>query len=123
MINLTLAILTVLSLIVAAIMSLVAWTTKRDERRRAAARVAWLAAAIHDHGDTLPLRPPGADDERAGLFVRSTGSPGTRLAAIGVVAVLAVGAVTGLVLLAESAEARGVDPTPRARAQPSCCWN
>jgi hypothetical protein len=102
MINLTLAIVTVLSLIVAAIMSLVAWTTKRDERRRATARVAWLAAAIHDQGDT---------------FVQSTGSPGTRLAAIGVVAVLAVGAVTGLVLLAESGS-RGTRHGPdSARAE------
>jgi hypothetical protein len=117
MINLTLAIVTVLSLIVAAIMSLVAWTTKRDERRRATARVAWLAAAIHDQGDTLPLRPPAAHDERAGLFVQSTGSPGTRLAAIGVVAVFAVGAVTGLVLLAESGS-RGTRHGPdSARAE------
>ena len=94
-------------------MSVVAWTTKRDERRRAAARVAWLAAAIHEHGDTTPLRPPATGDERAGLFVESTGSPGTRLAAFGVVAVLAVGAVTGLVLLAESGSRgtrRGPDP-------------
>ena len=74
MINLALAIVTVLVLIVAAIMSLVAWTTKRDERRRAAARVAWLAAAIHEHGDTLPLRPrrqlttsaPGSSSSRHG---------------------------------------------------------
>ncbi len=102
MINLTLAVITILSLIVAAIMSAVAWTTKREERRRAAARVAWLAAAIHEHGDDLPIRPPAAGDERPGLFVAPTGSPGTKLAAIGVVVVFAVGAVTGLVLLAES---------------------
>jgi predicted permease len=101
MINLTLALVTLVSLIVAAIMSAVAWTTMRDERRRTAARVARLAAAIHEQGNDLPLRPPAAGQERRGLVVESTGSPGTRLAAIGVVVVLALGAVTGLVLLAE----------------------
>jgi hypothetical protein len=103
MINLTLAIVTVLSLVVAAITSVVAWTTRRDERRRVGARVARLAAAIHEHRDDLPLRPPASGQDSPGLFVEPTGSPGVRLAAIGVVSVLAVGAVTGLVLLAEGA--------------------
>jgi hypothetical protein len=118
MINLTLAIVTLLSLIVAAIMSAVAWTTRRDERLRTAARVAWLAAAIHEHGNELPLRPAAAGDERAGLFVESTRSPGSRLAAIGVVVVLALGAVTGLVLLAEGGS-RGTRRAPgSARVEP-----
>jgi hypothetical protein len=102
MINLTLALVTLLSLILAAIMSAVAWTTKRDERRRAAARVARLAAGIHEHGNDLPLRPPAPSHEPRGLGVDATRSPGTRLAAIAVTVVLALGAVTGLVLLAES---------------------
>jgi hypothetical protein len=99
MINLTLAIVTVLSLIVAAIMTVVAWITVRDERRRAAGRVAVLAAAIHERDDASgrPLPSEG----RSGLFGERAGPP-TRFAAVGVVVLLAVGAITGLVLLAES---------------------
>jgi predicted permease len=101
MINSTLAIVTLLSLVVAAIASVVAWMTKREERRRAEARVALLAAAIHERGDDLPLRQRASAGATPALFVEPAGSPGTRLAAMGVVAVLAVGAITGLVLMAE----------------------
>jgi hypothetical protein len=117
MINITLAIVTALSLIVAATMSVVAWTTRRDERRRAAARVARLADAIHEHGDDLPLRPPASGDESPGLFVEEASITSSRITAIGVVGVLAVGAITGLVLLAEGGS-RGTRREPdSARVQ------
>ena len=103
MINFTLAIITVISLIVAAIMTLVAWTMTREERRRAAARVAVLSAAIHEHNEPLRLAPA---DGRGGLFTEAPPQQGTRLAAAGVVGLLAVGAVTGLVLLAEGGSRR-----------------
>jgi hypothetical protein len=68
----------------------------------------------------LPLRLPASGNESPGLFVAPTGSPGARLAAIGVVGVLAVGAVTGLVLLAEGAS-RGTrrEPDSGRVAQPA----
>ena len=103
MINLTLAIIAMLSLILAAIMTVVAWTTVRQERRRSAARVAVLAAAIHDHADLLIQPRSGAGDA---LPVEPTTRSRRRLAAAGVVALLAVGAVTGLVLLAEGSRGR-----------------
>jgi hypothetical protein len=99
MINLTLAIVTVLSLIVAAIMTVVAWTLVRDERRRAAARAAILAKAIHEHED-LPLRPSSGAGH-TGLFVEPPSAARSRLTAAGVGAVLLIGAITGFVLLAE----------------------
>jgi hypothetical protein len=107
MINLALATMTVLSVIVAAIATAVAWTAKRDEQQRAAARIALLAAAIHDGEDDLPLRPPASSDERTGLLVEPLASSTRRLAVVGVVGVLVVGAITGLVLVAESGS-RGV---------------
>ena len=104
MINLTLAIIAMLSLIVAAIMTVVAWTMVREERRRSAARVAVLTAAIHDHDDLLIQPRSGAGHEA--LPAEPTTRSRQRLAAAGVVALLAVGAVTGLVLLAEGSRGR-----------------
>lgn len=104
MINVALAIITMLSLIVAAIMTVVAWTTVRDERRRSAARVAVLTAAIHGHDD-LPIQPRSVGGHDA-LPVEPTTQSGRRFAAAGVVALLAVGAVTGLVLLADGSRGR-----------------
>ena len=104
MINLTLAIIAMLSLIVAAIMTVVAWTMVREERRRSAARVAVLTAAIHDHDDLLIQPRSGAGHDA--LPAEPTTRSRQRLAAAGVVALLAVGAVTGLVLLAEGSRGR-----------------
>ena len=104
MINVALAIITMISLIVAAIMTVVAWTTVRDERRRSAARVAVLTAAIHGHDD-LPILPRSVGGLDA-LPVEPTTQSGRRFAAAGVVALVAVGAVTGLVLLAEGSRGR-----------------
>jgi predicted permease len=100
MINISLAVVTALSLIVAAIMTFVAWRTVRDERRRAAARVAILAAAIHEDSEPLGRSPAGEGQD--GVFVARTAQPTARLAVVGVVALIALGAVTGLVLLAEA---------------------
>ena len=56
--DITLAVITLLSLIVAAILSLVSWRLVRNERARSAARVAALAEDIHLalDADDLPLR-------------------------------------------------------------------
>jgi len=96
--NLALAIIAALSLIMAAIMTLVAWVTVRDERRRVAARVAHLTAAIHEQDD-LPLQPASGDVD-AGLSARRTTSRRRSLATAGVVAALVLGTITGFVLMA-----------------------
>jgi hypothetical protein len=100
-------------LIVAAIMAAIAWRTVRDERRRAAARVAVLAAAIHEH-DELQGRQSHAE-AFSGLFGERTAQPRTKSALVGVIALVAVCAVTGLVLLAE-AGSRGRPLTGGAHA-------
>lgn len=46
--DITLILVTLLSFVVAATMSVVAWRILRDERKRSAARIAALAAEIHD---------------------------------------------------------------------------
>jgi hypothetical protein len=100
MITVMLAIVTALSLTVAAITSAVAWRTVRDERRRAAARVAVLAAAIHEHDE--PPRQPSPAEDFSGIFGERAAQPRTKFAMIAVTALVAVCAVTGLVLLAET---------------------
>jgi hypothetical protein len=54
MMDITLVLVTLLSLTLAAVMTTAAWRLAREERRRSDARVALLAAEIH--GDDLPLR-------------------------------------------------------------------
>jgi hypothetical protein len=114
MIIVTLSIVTVLSLIVAAIMTAVAWRTVRDDRRRTAARVAVLAAAIHER-DEPPHEPSPAEDF-SGLFGERVAQPRTKFAMIGVVALVAVCAVTGLVLVAETGS-RGRPAAGRPHAE------
>jgi hypothetical protein len=113
MINVTLAVVAVLSMIVAAIATAVAWVTVRDDRRRAAARVAVLTAAIHDLDDQAR---PGSSEVHHGLFGEPGAETGTRFAIVGAVALIAVGAVTGLVLLAESGS-RGRPAAGRAHVE------
>jgi hypothetical protein len=110
MINITLAIVTLLALAVAAIASVLAWTATRDERRRAAARVAILSAAIHDRTDDLPLRPTTSRGERSESVFEPTGVPRTRLM-IGVVAALVIGVFAGLLLVGTS-RSREAHPRP-----------
>ena len=52
-----LLLVTLTSLLLAAIMSLVAWRAAGDERRRSEARVAALAAEIHGAERVAPFAP------------------------------------------------------------------
>jgi len=54
-----LLLVTLTSMLLAAIMSLVAWRIAGDERRRSEARIAALAADIHDVERALPRVPSG----------------------------------------------------------------
>jgi hypothetical protein len=87
----TLLIVTLLSLALAATMSLVAWRVVREERRRSDARVAALAAEIH--GEAQPV---GHE-----LFVTEDASRGSR-AAIIAGAALGLGALAAVLLLTSS---------------------
>lgn len=97
-----LLLITVLSLAVAAFMSLVAWRLARDERRRSDARVAALAEEIHG--------APG------GLFARPRSAPAAPwlmpLAAVAAAAI--VGVAASMVVTRGRAVAPGsqVAPTP-----------
>src|SRR5438067_8462193 len=102
-----LLLITIMSMLLAAIMSAIAWHAGKEEQRRAAARVAALAADIH--GDATPdfdLRPgdvradrfdrpvavSGGDLFAAHEAARSTSSPArlaSVIAAVGVVALAA----------------------------------
>jgi hypothetical protein len=60
----TLLLVTLVSMLLAAIMSIVAWHSSREERRRSEARIAALAAEIHDER----AMPPGAVEPSGDLF-------------------------------------------------------
>lgn len=79
-----LLIVTVTSMLLAAIMSATAWRLAGDERRRSEARVAALAAEIHDVDDPGPVRwqPPGRAMAADTLFA----APQTRSRPLAVIA-------------------------------------
>ena len=109
-----LLIVTLTSLLLAAIMSVIAWRIAGDERRRSDARVAALAAEIHapQPGGVPPWRRVRQEPGYSNLFVpqASTGSrpvavlAGGALAFAAVVA-LAIGAGGGFIRLSRGARA------------------
>jgi hypothetical protein len=105
-----LLIVTVVSLIVAVTMSVVAWRLARDERQRSAARVATLTAEIHGHGqgeggDFQWPSPVQANDHLfAGSEVRTPGNPFRALA----IGALVVGSVIALVVFASGSRGSSV---------------
>jgi len=106
-----LIIITVVSLVVAAVMSVVAWRLTRDERRRSAARVSALAADIHGEG---PSPVYVSDSFFAEERSRTPGSPFRALA----IGVLVVGTAIGLVVFASGSPRSSVAAAPPAAAGP-----
>jgi len=106
-----LIIITVVSLVVAAVMSVVAWRLTRDERRRSAARVSALAADIHGEG---PSPVHVSDSFFAEERSRTPGSPFRALA----IGVLVVGTAIGLVVFASGSPRSSVAAAPPAAAGP-----
>ena len=102
-----LIITTVLSLIVAAVMSVIAWQLARDERQRSAARVSALAADIHGEG---PSPVHVSDSFFAEERSRTPGSPFRALA----IGVLVVGTAISLVVFASGSPRRSVVAAPTA---------
>ena len=95
---------TLTSMLLAAVMSLVAWRIAGDERRRSEARIAALAAEIHGHDapaprgaiDDLELRPRRGAPAGADLFAASQPRSAARwptVVAAGVFVVAAAGAL------------------------------
>ena len=101
--DITLAVITLLSLVVAGVMSLISWRLVRDERARSAARVSALADDIRhaqDAGD-LPLRNEGAAavSLHAEMFAAPQAAPEhSRLALVATI-VLAIGAVISVAIV------------------------
>ena len=100
--DITLAVITVLSLIVAVVMGVVSWRLVRDERTRSVARVAALAADIHDvpfvgdlflrtEVDTVTAMPALAE-----MFASAQATPERSRLALAATIVLAVGAVVSI---------------------------
>jgi hypothetical protein len=106
-----LLIVTVVSLVVAVVMSVVAWRLARDERRRSEARVETLAAEIY--ADEPPLL-------RAGDYHAPEATPRTErsLAAALAVGVLFVGSVIALALAFSGGSGELAVATPPAAAAP-----
>ena len=126
-----LLLVTLISMLLAVIMSVIAWRVSREERRRSDARVAALAAAIHDAPQAeadLDLRrfaepPPSAPPGPAtGLFETSQAArTNPRLAAVVGIGVLVFGSVAGLAFLlgsgSSAATARVASSENRANAE------
>jgi len=125
-----LLLVTLISLLLAVIMSVIAWRVAGEERRRSDARVAALAADIHDSPRVDPdfdLRRP-VDTPIAtagGLFATdSTANSGPRLATVVGVGVLVFGSIAaaGLMLGSGSSAATAhvaSDATSENRANPA----
>jgi hypothetical protein len=107
-----LLLVTLMSMLLAAIMSVVAWRIAVEERRRSEARVAALAAEIHDVAgppvrpapqrlnDDLELRPAAAVVAGSDLFVaaRPAGSR-SRLVTVMVIGMFVFGGAAGLTIV------------------------
>src|SRR5213076_979993 len=91
--HVTLILVTLLSLALAAVMTVLAWRLAREERRRSDARVAALAAEIHP---PLPLQQPAPVVTGSDLFTtpadRTASSSRAAAAFVGVAAVAIVAA-------------------------------
>jgi hypothetical protein len=98
---------TLTSMLLAAIMSLVAWRIAGDERRRSEARIAALAADIHGHdaapargaSDDLELRPRRVVSTGPELFTTAQPDPGRRWGTVVAGGVFVVAAVGALVIV------------------------
>ena len=126
--DVTLALVTLFSLLLAAVMTTLAWRLAREERRRSDARVAALAAEIHggphamsDPGGAASDLPLRVETTSADLFTSAHPPQGrSRPAAVFALGVLVVGSVTALVVVLggrhTTAGAPGVGGPPTTRS-------
>src|SRR6185503_1553088 len=98
---------TLTSMLLAAVMSLVAWRIAGDERRRSEARIAALAADIHRYdaaaprgaSDDLELRPHRDRPAGADLFAASQPRSAARWPTVVAAGVFVVAAAAALVIV------------------------
>jgi hypothetical protein len=109
----TLELITVVSLMVAVVMTGVAWRVVRKERARSAARVAALSAEILDAGptDDLPLGYGARSVTLTPMFATDTPAPGSRFLMATVIVL--IGSAIGAALVVFGT------PAPRGAAIPA----
>ena len=104
-----LPLVTIISLLLAVIMSVIAWRAAQEEKRRTAARIAALAADIHDTGRLhgarraepdlelrRPIETPFAP-QPSGLFATGEAArTGPRLATVVAIGVLVFGSMAAM---------------------------
>jgi hypothetical protein len=102
----SLLLVALIAIVLAGVTSTVAWNRSRDERRRREARIAALAAAIHDEPLDGPT-PTGSVGDRfttGDLFTtRQHGGAGSRFAVVAAVGLLVCGGVAALAVVSSSA--------------------
>jgi hypothetical protein len=128
-----LLLVTIISMLLALIMSVIAWRVGKEERRRSEARVAALAADIHETTrierstptpvDELELRPTGratAPPPAAGLSSnRAPARPAFRLFTVAGIGVLVFcSAVAVAVILGSSSATRGIRAAATSDVKP-----
>ena len=96
----TLLLVALIAIALAAATGAVAWNRSREERRRREARIAALAAAIHDE----PLNIPTPAETAGDLFTtRQHAGGGSRFATVAAVGLLVFGGVAALAVVSSSA--------------------
>jgi hypothetical protein len=95
-----LLLVTLTSMLLAAIMSVVAWRSSREERRRSDARIALLAADIHGE----PAAPAAVVEATGDLFAPEPSAPrGLRFAAVAGCGLLVCGSAAALAVVSSNA--------------------
>ena len=122
-----LLILTFASMLVAVVMSVVAWRTAGEERRRSNARVAALAAEIHDGDFDLRSNEPGHGGELApvgDLFAAAQPvQSGSRFAIVVACGVIVVGSLATLGLLLSRGSPHATATTTASQTTPAGLTN
>jgi hypothetical protein len=97
----TLLLVALIAIVLAAAISAAAWNRSRDERRRRDARIAALAAEIHDEPMTGPILAETAGD----LFAttRQQAGTGSRFATVTVFGLFVCGCVAAIAVVSNSA--------------------
>jgi hypothetical protein len=119
----SLLLVALIAIVLAGVTSTVAWNRYRDERRRREARIAALAAAIHDEPLDGPTRGAGhlfatGDLSTTGdLFTTRHAGVGSRFATVAAVGLLVCGGVAAFAVVSSSASGeatvrRTSGPTP-----------
>jgi hypothetical protein len=125
-----LPLVTLISLVLAVIMTVIAWRVSQEERRRSRARIAALAADIHDSGTgvgldgspleaDLPMRSRNAAITApfSDMFVPpSSGRTGTRLATVIMIGLLVFGSAAAVAVVFGRSSSHDFTP-PRADGQ------